>query len=96
MGRCEIIELDKNLFFRTTIKERRFYHEARIKIRRKEAREHLAQFNLACELTKLIRHFFSRAAPIIETTPRSQTSELYHIPWRDSSYDPYSFFFILH
>ena len=69
MGRCEIIELDKNLFFRTTIKERRFYHEARIKIRRKEAREHLAQFNLACELTKLIRHFFPDLLPLLKQLP---------------------------
>lgn len=69
MGRCEIIELDKNLFFRTTIKERRFYHEARIKIRRKEAREHLAQFNLVCELTKLIRHFFPVLLPLLKQLP---------------------------
>jgi len=30
--------------------KRRFYYEARIKITRKEAREHLEQFHLACEL----------------------------------------------
>lgn len=69
MGRCEIIELDRNLFFRTTIKERRFYHEARIKIRRKEAREHLAQFHRACELTKLIRHFFPDLLPLLKQLP---------------------------
>lgn len=72
MGRCEIIELDKNLFFRTTIKERRFYHEARIKIRRKEAREHLAQFNLACELARLIRHFFPDLLPLLKQLPDSR------------------------
>ena len=69
MGRCEMTELDKNLFFRITIKERRFYYEARIKIRRKEAWEHLAQFNLACELTKLIRHFFPDLLPLLKQLP---------------------------
>ena len=58
MGKCELIELTTKLFFRTPIKERRFYNEARIKIRRKEAREHLEQFQLAWELAKLIRHCF--------------------------------------
>ena len=52
MGKYEIIELTTKLFFRIPIKERRFYNEARIKIRRKEAREHLEQFYLACELAK--------------------------------------------
>ena len=56
MGKCGIIGLTTKLFFRTPIKERRFYYEARIKITRKEAREHLEQFHLACELVKLIRH----------------------------------------
>ena len=69
MGRCEIIELTKQLFFRTTIKERRFCYEARIKIRRKEAREHLEQFNLACELTRLIRHFFPDLLPLLKQLP---------------------------
>ncbi len=34
--------------------KRRFYYEARIKITRKEAREHLEQFHLACELVHRI------------------------------------------
>ena len=69
MGRCAIIEVTKQLFFRTTIKERRFYYEARIKIRRKEVREHLEQLNLACELAKLIRHFFPDLLPLLKQIP---------------------------
>jgi hypothetical protein len=65
MGKCEIIELSTKLFFRTPIKERRFYNEARI-------------------------------SAIIKTSPRSPASELYHIPWCDTSYDPYPFLPILH
>ena len=69
MGRCEIIEVTNKLFFRTTIKERRFYHEARIKITRRQAREHLGQFKLACELAKLIRHFFPDLIPLLKQVP---------------------------
>ncbi len=69
MGRCAIIEVTRQLFFRTTIKERRFYYEARIKIRRKEVREHLEQLNLACELAKLIRHFFPDLLPLLKQIP---------------------------
>ena len=69
MGKCEIIELTTKLFFRTPIKERRFYNEARIKIRRKEAREHLEQFHLACELAKLIRHCFPELLPLLKQVP---------------------------
>ena len=69
MGKCEIIELTQKLFFRTTIKERRFYNEARIKTTRKEAREHLEQFQLACELFKLIRHFFPDLLPLLKRLP---------------------------
>lgn len=69
MGKCEIIEANNKLFFRTTIKERRFYYEARIKIKRKEARKHLEQFHLACELAKLIRHFFPDLVPMLKQLP---------------------------
>ena len=69
MEKYEIIELTTKLFFRTPIKERRFYNEARIKIRRKEAREHLEQFHLACELTKLIRHCFPELLSLLKQVP---------------------------
>ncbi|GFI61789.1 hypothetical protein IMSAG049_00958 [Clostridiales bacterium] len=69
MGRCEIIELTTKLFFRTPIKERRFYYEARIKITRKEAREHLEQFKLACELARLVRHCFPDLVPLLRQIP---------------------------
>ncbi len=66
MGRCEIIEVTNKLFFRTTIKERRFYHESGIKITRKETREHLAEFKLTCELVKLVRRFFPDLLPLLK------------------------------
>lgn len=69
MGKCEIIELTKNLFFRTAIKERRFYHEAGIKITRRQRREHLEQFKLAHELAKLIRHSFPDLVPLLKKLP---------------------------
>ncbi len=69
MGRCEIIEVTNKLFFRTTITDRRFYPEAGIKITRKETREHLVEFKLACELAKLIRHFFPDLLPLLKQIP---------------------------
>ena len=69
MGKCGIIELTKKLFFRTPIKERRFYNEAGMKLTRKETRKHLEQFHLACELTKLIRHFFPDLIPLLKQLP---------------------------
>ena len=69
MGKCGIIKATKKLFFRTPIKERRFYIEARIKTTRKEARQQLEQLNLACELVKLIRHFFPGLIPLLKQLP---------------------------
>lgn len=40
-----------------------------MKIRRKEAREHLEQFNLACELVKLMRHFFPDLLSLLKQIP---------------------------
>lgn len=51
------------------IKERRFYHEERIKTTRKEAREHLGQRNLACELVKVIRRFFPDLLSLLKQLP---------------------------
>lgn len=69
MGKCEIIDLTKNIFFRTAIKERRFYNEAGMKVTRKEAREYLGQFRLACELARLLRHFFPDLLPLLKQLP---------------------------
>lgn len=55
--------------FSHQIKERRFYHEGRIKTTRKEGRERLGQLNLACELARLIRHFFPGLLPMIKELP---------------------------
>ena len=40
-----------------------------MKITRKETRKHLGQFQLACELTKLIRHFFPDLMPLLKQLP---------------------------
>ena len=79
MGKCEIIELTQKLFFRTPIKERRSYHEAGMKITRKDTREHLEQLELACELAKLIRHFFPGLVPLLKKLPdpRNQSYTTY-------------------
>lgn len=69
MRKYEIIELITKLFLRTPIKVRRFYYEARIKITRKGAREHLEQFNLACESVRLIRHCFPDLLPSLNQIP---------------------------
>ena len=69
MGKCEIIGLTTKLFFRTPIKERRFYDEAGIKITRGEARKQLEQLNLACELSKLIRQHFPDLLPLLKQLP---------------------------
>ncbi len=57
--------------FSHIIKERMFYYEARIKITRKEEREHMEQFKLACELVKLVRHFFPDFFPLLKQIPDS-------------------------
>lgn len=38
-------------------------------MKRKEAREHLEQFKLVCELAKLIRHFFPDLIPLLKQLP---------------------------
>lgn len=57
------------LFFRTTITKEVFDDEERIKVTRKEAREHLEQLKLACELSRLLRHFFPDLLPMLRQLP---------------------------
>ena len=64
-----IIELIPKLFFRIPIKERRFYYVARIKIKRKEAWEHLEQFYPAFESAKLIRQCFPELLSLLKRIP---------------------------
>ncbi len=40
-----------------------------MKVTRKETRERLEQFHLACELVKLIRHFFPDLLPMLKQIP---------------------------
>ena len=61
--------INQKTIFSHQIKERRFYHEGRIKTTRKEAREHLRQLNLACELARLLRHFFPGLLPMLKELP---------------------------
>ncbi len=55
--------------FSHSIKERRFYHEGRIKTTRKESRKRLEELKLACELTKLIHHFFPDLLLLLKKLP---------------------------
>lgn len=41
----------------------------RMRVTRKEAREYLGQLNLACELARLIRHFFPDLIPLLRELP---------------------------
>ena len=52
---------------------------AGIKIMRKDTREHLEQLELACELAKLIRHFFPGLVPLLKKLPdpRNQSYTTY-------------------
>ena len=71
--------IDQKTIFCTPIKERRSYHEAGIKITRKDTREHLEQLKIACELAKLIRHFFPDLVPLLKKLPdpRNQSYTTY-------------------
>ena len=50
-----------------------------MKITRRQAREHLGQLKLACELAKLIRHFFPGLVPLLKRLPdpRNQSYTTY-------------------
>lgn len=52
----------------------------RIKIKRKETRKHLEQFNLACELVKLIRHFFPDLLPMLKQLPDTRNQSYITYP----------------
>ena len=49
------------------------------KTTRKEAREHLGQFHLSCELIKIIKHFFPKLLPMLAKVhdPRNQSYTTY-------------------
>ena len=61
--KCEIIELTQKLFFRKPQRKEVFIKKTKEKIPRAEARKHLAQFHLSCELLKVIRRFFRICCP---------------------------------
>ena len=61
--------MTKKLFFRTPIKEMRSYDEAGVRIIQRDTREHLGQMKLACELVKLLRHFFPDLVPLLKKLP---------------------------
>ena len=61
--------INHKTIFSHQIKERRLYHEGRIKTTRKEARERLGQLKLACEFAKRIRHFFPDLLPLLKGLP---------------------------
>ena len=76
---CEIIKLNQKLFLRKPKRREGFPAKTKEKITRKESREHLAQFNLACELLKVIRHFFPELLPLLKQVkdPRHQSYIIY-------------------
>ena len=78
-GICEIIKVVTKLFLRKPERREVFPAKTKEKITRKETREHLAQFNLACELVKVIRHFFPDLIPLLKRVedPRHQSYILY-------------------
>lgn len=53
-----------------------------MKITRKETRKHLEQFELACELTKLIRHFFPDLMPLLRQLPDPRNQSYITYPGR--------------
>lgn len=61
--------IDQKTIFSHTHKRERSYDEAGIRITRREAREHLGQLKLACELAKLLRHFFPDLVPLLKKLP---------------------------
>lgn len=58
------IEL-KNISSQAPQRKEVFIKKKKESITRKNTREHLAQFHLACELVKLIRHFFPNLLPML-------------------------------
>lgn len=65
----------KNYFFETHKRREIFIKNTTEKITRKVARKHLAQLHLACELVKVIRHFFPDLLPMLKNImdPRNQS-----------------------
>ena len=60
---------DPKKFLRTPKRKGGFFYDERIKITRKEARKHLVQWNLACELSRTIRHFFPDLVSMLKKLP---------------------------
>ena len=78
-GICEIIKIGKKVFLRKPKRREVFPAKTKEKITRKETREHLAQFNLSCELVKVIRHFFPDLISLLMRVedPRHQSYVIY-------------------
>lgn len=69
MSRCEIIELVNKLFIRNAKIKEVFIKKKKEKITRKERKEHLDQWKLSCELTKIIWHFFPDLSGLLKHLP---------------------------
>ena len=69
----------KPFFFASPERREVFPAKTKEKITRKESREHLARFNLACELVKVIRHFFPELLSLLKRVedPRHQSYIIY-------------------
>lgn len=68
-----------NIFLRNLKRKEVFPAKTKAKITRKETRKHLAQFTLACQLVKVIRHFFPELLPLLKQVedPRHQSYIIY-------------------
>ena len=71
--------MTQKLFLRKPQRREVFPAKTKEKITRKESREHLARFNLACELVKVIRHFFPELLSLLKRVedPRHQSYIIY-------------------
>ena len=70
-----------------------FAKKTKEKVTRAEAREHLAQFHLSCEL---LQAFFPEPAVPAEADPGSAGPKVYHVPEPGPADGKDSFLYILH
>lgn len=63
------MRLTNKIFFRTHHRKGGFIYETKNKSYEKKCREHLGQFNLACELFKVIKHFFPDLVNLLKKLP---------------------------
>ena len=86
----------KTIFSQAPEREEVFIKKAKEKVTRAEARKHLAQFHLSCELLRVINRFFPQPAVPAEADPGSAGSEVHYLPAPGPADDKDPFHYILH